>query len=338
MLRWPWHVCYILGLVFLTLLLFWFAAKIGMILFISILISLLLQPVKKKLESRLSSGLAAFVSLAGLVCVFSLFVSWIINNLVPGLKQLAANAPELLNRHTAEAWLASLNLPPEVTEYAHRLLDNAREFVIAGVKSVMLPALHALSGIIELVTVPIITFYLLKDSCLLREMAVSFVPVHERSKITKFFADAEKMLGGYIKGQVTVCLVAGSSVFVFFLMMHLPYAAVFAAISTMAELIPVLGPLTVFVVAVMYALTFSTSMAIKVAVFYIIMFKVSNTIIYPNLIGKAVCVHPVIIMAGLLLCGSLFGAIGMMIAVPTMGIVKVILENVLPKQQDVEKN
>jgi len=336
MARLSWHVGYILGLVALALLLFWFAAKLGMIVFISILLSLLLQPVKKRLERKLPSGLAALVALIGFLCVVGLLVGWIVNNLLPGLKQIAVNAPELLNRQALAQRLVLMNLPPEFTEYANHLLDNARDFIIIAVKTFMLPALHALSGIIELVCIPIITFFLLKDSCRLRGMAVSFVAPQERNKILGFFDDTATVLGGYIKGQVTVCMVAGSSVFVFFLLVHMPYAAVFAAITAMAELIPVLGPIMAFLVGVMFALSFSTALAIKVAIFYLIMFKISNTLIYPNLIGKAVCLHPVIIMVGLLLFGSLFGALGMMTAVPAMGLIRVVLEHILPKYAEPE--
>jgi predicted PurR-regulated permease PerM len=61
------------------------------------------------------------------------------------------------------------------------------------------------------------------------------------------------------------------------------------------------------------------------------MFKLSNAIVYPNLIGRAIRLHPVIIMTGLLLFGSLFGALGMIMAVPAMGVARVVLERILPK-------
>lgn len=334
MIKLQWHKSYILGLVFVVLLLFHFAAKIAMIVFASILLSLLLLPVKTRLERKVSSGLAALLSLLFFVGAAGILISWIIDNLLPGLKQFAANAPGLFNRQAIAQWIASVNLPIEVSKYANHLMDNAREFAFSAVKSSLLPALSALSGIVELIAIPFITFYLLKDSCKLREVAVSFVPPNERGPIQAFFDDTANMLGGYIKGQVAVCLTFGCSVFLFFLFLKLPYAAVFGALSAAGELIPVLGPIAVTIFAVMFALTFSTSMAIKVFLFYIIGLKLNNTIVYPNLIGKALRLHPVLIMVGLLLFGSLFGALGMIIAVPSMGLIRVILEHLLPKNYD----
>ena len=333
MIKLQWHIGYILGLVTLTLLLFWFATNMGMIVFLSILLALFLQPVKKWLERRLSSGLAALVALLGFLAVAGLFMSWIIDSLLPGLKQVAANAPELLDRQAISQWMASFHLPGEFIDYVNRLMDNAREFVISAVKSSLLPALYALSGIIELVGIPFITFYLLKDAGQLRELAVSFAPQQEKRRLLGFYADAGDMLGGYIKGQMAVCLFSGVSVFLYFHLIGLPYAGIFAAISAVGELIPVLGPLTASVFAVMFALAFSTSTAIKVALFYLIMFKLSNAVVYPNLVGKAVRIHPVVIMVGLLLFGSLFGALGMMLAVPAMGLIRVILSHTLPKYE-----
>ena len=305
-----------------------------MILFISILLSLLLQPLKIRLERRVSSGVATLLALLCFIGVAGIFVSWIIDNLLPGLKQFAANAPGIINRQAIAQWIASVNLPVEVSEYADHLMDNAREFAINAVKSSLLPALNALSGIIELIAIPFITFHLLKDSGKLREIAVSFVPPPERAPILAFFDDTANMLGGYIKGQVAVCLTFGCSVFLFFLFLKLPYAAVFGALSAAGELIPVLGPIAVTIFAVMFALTFSTSMAIKVFLFYIIGLKLNNTIVYPNLIGKAIRLHPLFIMVGLLLFGSLFGALGMIVAVPSMGLIRVLLEHLLPKHYD----
>ena len=73
------------------------------------------------------------------------------------------------------------------------------------------------------------------------------------------------------------------------------------------------------------------------AVFYFIMFKLSNAIVYPNLIGKAIRIHPAIIMVGLLLFGSLFGALGMILAVPVLGVGRVVLERILPRYEKLSK-
>lgn len=331
MIKLQWHIGYIWGLVVLTLLLFKFATNIGMIVFLSILFALLLRPVKQRLERRLPASLAALFALLGFLAVAGFFFFWIIDNLAPGLKQLAANAPELLNRQAITQWLLSLQLPSELIDYVDRLMDNARAFVITAVKSSIIPALNALSSLVELVGIPFITFYLLKDAEHLQELAVSFAPQRERKRILDFYAAAGGVLGGYIKGQLAVCLFSGASVFLFFHFLGLPYAGVFAAISALGEFIPVFGPLTSSLFAIMFALTFSTTAAIKAALFYVIMFKLSNAVVYPNLIGKAVQLHPVVIMVGLLLFGSLFGVLGMMVAVPAMGLIRLILAHTLPK-------
>jgi predicted PurR-regulated permease PerM len=215
-------------------------------------------------------------------------------------------------------------------------MDNAKDFAINAVSSSLVPAVQALSGIVEMVGIPFITFYLLKDSRKLKELFVSFVPPRERVNLLCFFDEVAEVLGGYIKGQVAVCAVSGVSVFFFFLIVQLPYAAVFATISAVGELIPVLGPLAASVFAVMFAMTISSEAAIKVAVFYLVMFKLSNAIVYPNLISRAIRLHPVIIMTGLLLFGGLYGALGMIMAVPAMGVARVVLERLLPQHDETQ--
>ena len=336
MVKLQWQTGYILGLLALIAFVFRYATDFGLILFISLLLALLLKPLKCRMAKRLSDGMSALLSLLLFLGVAALFIGWIIDTLLPGLKQFAANVPDLVNPEKISLWIISLNLAPEYTEYANRLMDNAGDFAINAVKSSLISAVQALSGIVELVGIPFITFYLLKDSQKLKEMLVGFVPTSERKRILGFFDAVAKVLAGYIKGQVAVCMVSGVSVFFFFLLADLPFAAVFAAISAVGELIPVLGPLAASVFAVMFAMTISTSAAIKVGVFYLIMFKLSNAFVYPNLIGKAIRLHPVIIMTGLLLFGSLFGALGMILAVPVMGVMRIVFERVIPKQTDRE--
>ena len=326
-----WHTGYILGTVIIAALIFRYATDIGLILFVSLLLALLLQPVKCRLAKRFSAGVATFLALMFFIGVATLAIGWIIDTLLPGLKQFAVNVPDLVNPEKISLWIISLHLPPAITEYTNRLMENAKSFAINAVSSSLVPAVQALSGIVELVGIPFITFYLLKDSQKLKELVVSFVPPRERLNLLNFFDDVAEVLGGYIKGQVAVCLVSGISVFFFFFFVQLPFAAVFAAISAVGELIPVLGPLAASVFAVMFAMTISTATAIKTAVFYLVMFKLSNAIVYPNLIGRAIRLHPVIIMTGLLLFGSLFGALGMIMAVPAMGVARVVLERILPK-------
>ena len=326
-----WHTGYILGLILAAFLLFYFASNLGLILFVAILLSLLLQPAKKLLERKCSAGVSSLGALLLFIAVAALFVSWITHNLLPGLKQFIAAAPGLISAHTLDTWLVSLNLSPETIEYIHNLLKDSKNFAVSAVKGSIVPLIHALSGIVELIGVPFIVFYLLKDNHKLLEMFVSFVPVVERAKIVHFFEEVSSVLGGYIKGQVFVSLISGSTVYFFFMLIGLQYSSVFAAISAVCELIPVVGPLTASLLAIIFALTVSPAMAIKVAVFYFIMFKINHNIVYPTLIGRAIRLHPVVIMVGLLLFGNLFGALGMMMAVPTMAILRVILDNILPK-------
>ena len=331
-----WHTGYILGCALIIGLVFRYATNIGLILFISLLLALLLQPVKCRSEKRFSVDVAAFLALVFFIGIAALAIAWIVNTLVPGLQQFVVNVPDLVNPQKISLWIISLNLPPEFMEYANQLMDNAQEFAINAVKSSLLPAVQALSGIVELIGIPFITFYFLKDGRELKRMMVSFVPPQEHQKMLSFFDEVDRVLGGYIKGQLAVCLLSGVSVFFFFLLFELPYAAVFAAIIAAGELIPVFGPLTAAVFAVMFAMTISFATAIKVALFYFVMLQITDNIVYPSLIGKAIQLHPVIILSGLLLFGSLYGVLGMIMAVPAMGVARVALERIVPKH-DKEK-
>jgi predicted PurR-regulated permease PerM len=331
MIKLQWSVGYLLGLVLAVGLLFWFASKLGIVLFIAITIALLLNPLKKRLAKKLSSGISSLLSIVLFLSIAAIFVNWIARNILPGFTHFAQNIPQIMNEDLINNFIGSLNLSPELTEYINSLLNNATVFGIDVVKSSLVPIINGLSGVVELIGVPFIVFYFLKDGRKLRDMALSFVPPTERVSLLKFYEDVATVLSGYIKGQLAVCLFSGIAVFSFFLLMSLPYAPVFAAITAVGEFIPVVGPLTAASLAIVFAGSSSVSTAIKMTIFYIVLVKINHNIVYPNLVGKAINLHPVLIMIGLLLFGHLFGPLGMMLAVPIMGVLRVVVIAVVPE-------
>jgi len=307
-----------------TALVFWLATKLAIVLFIALLLTLLLRPLAAKLQQRIGPGWASVLTLTLLLVFLFWFASWVVQSILPSFAQFAARLPHYINQATLNIVLERLNLPPEFNEYVHGAINEAAGFVLEGVRNAVYPLLHAMSGAVELIAVPFLVFYFLKDGEKLGCALFSLAPECEQDRLCKIGKEVTLVLSRYIRGQLSVCLFSGIAGLIFFVAMGLPFPVVFAALGAFAEFIPVVGPVAVAALATSLGLVHSTAVAIKIVIFYIVMLKVNHNIISPKLIGQAVHLHPVVVMIGILFFGHMFGVLGMIMAVPTLAVIRVI--------------
>ncbi|MBP2654879.1 MAG: hypothetical protein H6Q73_2448 [Firmicutes bacterium] len=332
MIRWNWTYGYLALLTVAITLVFWLATKLAIVLFIAFLLTLLLRPLVEKLKRRIGSSWASILILVLFLGAFLLFSCWIVRSILPSFAQFATKLPHYINPVEIDALMERLNLPPELTEYVNGGVNEVAGFALEGLKNAIYPLLHAMSGVVELIGVPFIVFYFLKDGEKLRAGLFSFAPEYEQVRLTKVCAEIARVLSAYIRGQLSVCLFSGIAGFIFFTIMGQPFPAVFAALGTFAEFVPVVGPVAVAFLATSLGLVHSTAIALKVVVFYVVMLKINHNIISPKLIGRAVNLHPVVVMIGLLFFGHLFGVLGMVMAVPILAVIRVLIMEFIPVQ------
>jgi len=323
-IRWNWTYVYLAMISAGIALVFWLATKLAIVLFIAFLLTLLLKPLENKLKQRMGSGWASILTITLFLSAFILFAGWVVRAILPSFSQFATKLPHYLNPVEINALMERFNVPSELAEYVNNGLNEISGFALEGMRNAITPLFHAMSGVVELIGVPFIVFYFLKDGEKLRSALFKFAPQQDQVRLNKVAAEVACVLSGYIRGQLTVCLFSGVAAFIFFVTMGLPFPSVFASLGAFAEFIPVVGPVVVACLATSIGLVHSTALAIKVIIFYVVMLKLNHNIISPKLLGKAVHLHPVVVMIGLLFFGHLFGVLGMVMAVPTLAVLRVV--------------
>ena len=108
---------------------------------------------------------------------------------------------------------------------------------------------------------------------------------------------------------------------------NIPYPLVIGLLAGVVEMIPLIGPIIGAIPPVFLALLQGTGVMAKVIIFYIIVQQLDGHFFMPKLMGSIIDVHPVAIIAGVLIGGQLFGIIGMMISVPLVAVLQVILRH-----------
>ncbi len=325
---------FILFMVFVALVsvLYIFAKSLLILLFVTALLFVLLDPFVTKLSRKMSHLLAVLLVLTAFFGVLVVLMSLVFKTILPDLAGFMREFPAFITRFDSSILLSSL--PPEFMEYGNQVLRDAAVFGVDIVKESIVPLIRTFSGVAEMIAVPFLTFYLLKDGRKIAESIANFLPPAQVKRFSPFLRDVSSVLGSYIRGQMLISVVSGVVVFVGMSIFGLPYAHILALVSALSEFVPVIGSVIATVPGTLVALSYSPLLAVKVLLFYVILLKVNHNIIYPKVVGQAIKVHPVFIMVTILLFGHLFGVTGMLFAVPTVAVGRVWLLHLLKTSEE----
>ena len=312
---------------------FWFLPSVAMVIFLSLLLTVLLNPVIDKLVKRkVPRGLASAVVLGVFITLLTYLLIALSQTFIPNLMNFITDLPSMANDIKN---LQIFNFFNEFNQELDALLKNFATFSMSALKSSLDIILNLFSKILDLIIILFVTFYLLKDGKEIKLYLASLFPNKDKIRVINLFNQIISALLYYIRGQLLVCMITGLCVFTYFSLMDIPYASVFAVLSAVGEFIPVVGPTIASAAGSMIAATQSLACGIQTLIFYLILTQLNHNIVYPYLIGKSLNLHPVAIMLGILLGGQLLGALGMFLAVPCMVIVKIVIEDVFAHRTNI---
>lgn len=315
-----------LGVAFLLLFSgFWFFPSFAFIFFISILMGLLLEPVVNRLSRRIPRGCAAAIVVFLTVIILSCGVTVLTQSFLPSAQQFMNDLPNFI-RKLQEMSIAQSS--PYFVTSADDLWNQLSEFGLSVFKNGMTIMLSLFSKLIDFVIVIFVTFYMLKDGEKINEYLISLYPSDSYQRVYNLFDNILTSLQVYVRAQLIMCCITGVVVFAYFSYYDLPYASVFAVVSGLGELIPVLGPTVASCFGVMITATQAPWMVIQTIIFYLVLTQINHNLVYPNIIGKALKLHPVATILGVVFGGELLGAAGMFLAVPCIVVFKHLIEDI----------
>lgn len=218
-------------------------------------------------------------------------------------------------------------LPDEGKQIITKLLQEIGSYTLS-LASFSLSAVFSLaSTMVELVVVPVITFYMIKMGGNFVRGFIALFPKRYEAHLTDLFGEMHRVLSAYITGQLTLSVLMTIVVFLGMMALGIPYPLVVGLLAGIVEMIPVVGPIAGAVPPILLGLTESTALAVQVLVFYIVVQQLDSHIIMPKLMGSIIDMHPVAIILGVLVGGHLYGIVGMMIAVPVLAVLQILLRH-----------
>ena len=179
--------------------------------------------------------------------------------------------------------------------------------------------------ILDVVLALVISLYLLVDGPRFSARSLAIIPTQHRAKALFLQDNVSRVLGGYLRGQLTLALIIGVLAGVGTALLGLPYAVVLGVLAGLFELVPMFGPILSVIPAVMVALFMPFPTVIWVLLFFLAIQQIENNLLAPRISGHAVGLHPLGAMFALLAGFQLAGLLGGLFAVPIAGVLWVLL-------------
>ncbi len=182
---------------------------------------------------------------------------------------------------------------------------------------------HALHFTSDLVTVIIsgilvlfLTGYFVVEAPDLWAKLLEWVPKEHRARASGLIRPLEARLGGYIRGQLLVSVAVSLFLTTGLLLLRVEHAILLGSLSGLLNLVPFVGSMITAVLAVLVAFSQSPLLAGATVLLFVLEQWLESNIIVPNLLGKQVELHPLIVMFSIIIGASIMGVPGALIAVP----------------------
>jgi predicted PurR-regulated permease PerM len=179
-------------------------------------------------------------------------------------------------------------------------------------------------GIFGIVTILILTFYILVDSANLRASLLRLIPKERRARADLAMREVTVKVSAWLGGQLVLGMIIGVTSAIGLWALGVPFFYVLALISAIGEMIPVIGPILSAIPALAVAATVSPQKVLLVLVFFVLQQQLENHILVPKIMSRQVGVSAVTVIVALLIGGSLAGIVGAILAVPTAAILQVV--------------
>jgi len=184
-------------------------------------------------------------------------------------------------------------------------------------------------GIVGVVTILILSFYLLVEAHSLRASFLRLFPKGSRARAAAASREITEKVSAWLGGQLLLGTIIGTTSAIGLWALGIPFFYVLALISGIGELIPVIGPVLAAIPALAVAATVSVKKVLFVLIFFFLQQQFENHVLVPKVMSRQVGVSAVTVIVALLIGGELLGIVGAILAVPTAAILLVVASELL---------
>ena len=270
---------------------------------------------------RIFLVLVTFIVVFGLVGLLAFYV---IMGVVSSSSALLQNAPEYITQGllALQDWAKGFRqwLPPELVQQVEGFVLNAAATLGNAIQDAFTKGISLIpttfGPILGLISLPIFLFYVLKDSTKLSNGFYAAFSPQLAEHARRIVSLIERVLGRFIRAQLMLGLIVAVLCFTGLSILRIELAPALAIFAGLTELIPILGPWIGGAVGVIVTLAIAPEKAVWVALVYVVVQLLENTLLVPRIQGSYLRIHPAIIMVLLIIGAYIGGLWGMILITP----------------------
>jgi predicted PurR-regulated permease PerM len=330
----------VIGVFVLAYALFEMIHEVALALFGSVVVSYIFFPVITWMAQRLGGSRIGAISLFYLIV--TLFVAgsvmWLLPILTVQYQLMRQELPQVLNRVQQLTFtFGDMNI--EIGAELRQVVTD----IVASVPA-RVPRLFVgfIEGFLHALAFVITTFYLLLHGRSLVTRTYHLVPIAHRSEVKHVMLQIHSILSGYIRGTLLLIPIMGVLTTVALWILGVRYALLIGLISGMVEILPIVGPWSAAAFAIVMAL-FQTPLpfggeawmvASVIGAIYFGLRMFEDYVIIPAVVGPAVHLHPVLVIAAILSGAAVGGVLGLFLAIPVTAVLQYVLRWLYAKLMD----
>jgi predicted PurR-regulated permease PerM len=296
-------------------------------IFLSLFAAFVLEPVVSVAQRRLSLGRSAASTLVvlgllaiGIVCMFVLISPFVdaVRDFVDALPSIVQDVRD----SSLGSWLDERSQGPEQVQ------DNAREIAQAigrAAGGVLGVSLSAFSLLLSVVSAIFLTLFLLIDLPRLLGAADSVLSPNGSRRFQRIVPAVITAVSRTMLGNVAISVICGTIYGLSAWALGLPFPLALAFIAGFLDLIPMVGATIAGAILVLTALTQSLTAALVMLAIVLIYQQIENYLLQPTILGRAAEVSGFLVMTSVIVFGTLFGAVGAIIAVPIVASIQIVV-------------
>ncbi len=316
----------------------WLVAALQPILtpfLIAMLLAYLGDPLVDRLERRMPRTAAVSLVFLGLTLLLGLLVLIVVPQVAQQVVQMSTKWPQALE------WVQH-NLLPRFTEWTGMTvnLDTLKDAlakhwaqagaVTAGVAGWLFGSgMSAVAWLANLVVIPVVTFYLLRDWDALIAWVRDFLPRNVEPTVSRLARESDDVLGSFLRGQLTVMLALGTIYTIGLWLADLEQALLFGMLAGLVSFVPYLGVIVGGLGAglAMLIQTQELMSLLPVLAVFTVGQLLEGFVLTPWLVGDRVGLHPVAVIFAIMAGGQLFGFTGVLLALPVAAVLAVLIRH-----------
>ncbi|GAO76152.1 AI-2E family transporter [Meiothermus ruber] len=303
----------------------------------------LTSPIVRALEKR---QVPRFVGVLLVYLGLGLFLglaSFLIAEMVNVLARYVTELPRILTPlltwiENLPSQVGQIEIPPalegafaQAAQGLQTLLEGFTQTLLQGMRALLAQGgslvgffASLVGGVLQLFAALIISIYLLYDLPQISKTLFQAVPLPYQPFVADIAAKLDRAVGGYIRGQLLVAISVGLIVTVGFWISGVPLAGSLGFLAAVFNLIPFVGVIVSTVPALLLALTVGWPQVLAVLGVVVVANQVEAHVLSPRILGQATSLHPVSVIAAILVGSSLYGLVGALLAVPLLAFFKVL--------------